>query len=71
MPHKIWLILAILTVLFTFPYLPWGTGTGTCCISVYLFFPGNPLGVLGHIIHHWKGIYEEIAAPLESWETAQ
>src|SRR5258708_5969165 len=54
-------------VVFTFLYLLWGTRTGTCHGFVYLFFLGNPLGVLGHIhiIHHWKGIHEEIAAPLE------
>ncbi len=26
--------------------------------------PWNPLRVLGCIIHHWKGIHEEITAPL-------
>ena len=31
-----------------------------------LALPRNPLRVLGHIIHHWKGTNEEIAAPLES-----
>ena len=69
--HKIQIILAILMVVFTFLYLLWGTRTGTCCVFVYLFFLGNPLGVLGHIIHHWKGIHEDIAAPLELQETVQ
>ena len=36
-----------------------------------LALPWNPLGVLGHIIHRWKGMNEEIAAPLESWEKVQ
>jgi len=31
-----------------------------------LALPLNPLGVLGHIIHRWKGMNEEIAVPLES-----
>ena len=31
-----------------------------------LALPWNPLGVLGHIIHHWKGMNEEIEALLES-----
>src|SRR5258708_29980647 len=64
--HKIQLILAILTVLYTFLYLLWGTRTGNCRVFVYLLFLGNPLGELGHIIHRWKGMSEEIAAPLES-----
>jgi len=34
-----------------------------------LALPQNPLRVLGHIINRWKGMNEEIAAPLESWET--
>src|SRR5258708_6156988 len=46
--------------------LLWGMRTGTCCVFVYLLFLGNPLGVLGHIIHRWKDIHEEIAVPLES-----
>src|SRR5258708_39317853 len=33
---------------------------------VYLLFLGKSLGVFGHIIHRWKGMSEEIAAPLES-----
>ena len=40
--HKIQLILAFLTVLFTFLYLLWGTRTGICCIFVYLLFLGIP-----------------------------
>src|SRR5258708_33302779 len=64
--HKIQLILAILTVLFTFLYLLWGTRTGICCVFVYLLFLGNPLGESGRIIHRWKGTNEEIAVPLES-----
>ncbi len=36
------------------------------CFFVYLFFLGNPLGESGRIIHSWKGLDEEIAAPLES-----
>ena len=37
-----------------------------------LALPQNPFGVLpGHIIHRWKGMDGEIAAPLESWETVQ
>ncbi len=58
-------------VLFMFLYLLWGMKTGTCHVFVYLFFLRNPLRVLGHIIHSWKGIHEEIAAPLEPWETVQ
>src|SRR6266436_140281 len=65
-PIIIQIILAILTVVFMFLYLVWGTRTGTCHVFVYLFFLRNPLGVLGHIIHRWKGIHEEIAVPLES-----
>jgi len=34
-----------------------------------LALPRNPLRVLDHIIHRWKGTNEEIAAPLESRET--
>src|SRR5258705_10677384 len=33
-------------VVFTFLYLLWGTRTRTCCVFVYLFFLGNPLGVV-------------------------
>jgi hypothetical protein len=69
--HKIQLILAILTVVFTFLYLLWGTRTGSCRVFVYLLFLGNSLGEMGHIIHRWKGLNEGIAAPLESWETVQ
>src|SRR5258705_8332653 len=64
--HKIQLILAILTVLFTFLYLLWGMRTGICRVFVYLLFLSNPLGESGCIIHRWKGIHEEITAPLES-----
>src|SRR5260221_349804 len=64
--HKIQLILAILTVLYTFLYLLWGTRTGICHVFVYLLFLSNPLGELGCIIHRWKGMNEEIAASLES-----
>src|SRR5258708_25092705 len=31
-----------------------------------LALPRNLLGALDHIIHRWKGMNEEIAAPLES-----
>src|SRR5258708_21486749 len=64
--HKIQLILAILTVLYTFLYLVWGMRTGICRVFVYLLFLSNPLGELGCIIHRWKGMNEEIAAPLKS-----
>ncbi len=30
-----------------------------------LALPWYPLGILGHIIHSWKGMNEEIAVPLE------
>src|SRR5258708_1619176 len=30
------------------------------------FSTSSKLWLLGHIIYRWKGIYEEIAAPLES-----
>src|SRR5258705_1476626 len=64
--HKIQLILAILTVLYTFLYLLWGTRTGICRVFVYLLFLSNPLGELGCIIHRLKGMNDEIAASLES-----
>src|SRR5258708_36225070 len=38
---EIQLIRTILTVLFPFLYLPWGTRNGTCHFSVYLFFPSE------------------------------
>ncbi len=69
--HEIQLILAILTVVFTLLYLLWGTRTGICRVFVYLLFLGNPLGESGRIVHRWKGLDEEIAAPLESKETVQ
>src|SRR5258707_10676718 len=56
---KIQLICTILTVLLPFLYLPWGTRNGTCRFSVYLFFPWNPLNLLGHIIRCWKDIFKE------------
>src|SRR5258708_27967706 len=60
-----------LPILFTFQYLFWGTRTGTSRVFVYLLFLGNLLGESGRIIHRWKGLDEEIAAPLESKETVQ
>ena len=69
--HENQLILAILTVVFTLLYLLWGTRTGICRVFVYLFLLGNPLGESGCIVHRWKGLDEEIAAPLESKETVQ
>ena len=36
------------------------------CFFVYLLFLGNPLGESDHIIHRWKCLDEEIAAPLKS-----
>src|SRR5258708_32615770 len=68
---KIQLIRTILTVLLPFLYLPWGTRNGTCRFSVYLFFPRNPLNVLGHIIRRWKDIFKENTTLLESSETVQ
>src|SRR6266436_828030 len=41
-PHKIQLILTILTVVSLFPYLFWGMRNGSCCFSVYMFFLGIP-----------------------------
>ncbi len=43
-------------------------GTG---ILDLLLFLGNPLRESGRIVYRWKGLDEEIAAPLESKETAQ
>src|SRR6266481_5459976 len=51
---------------FPFLYLLWGTRNGTCCFSVYLLFPWNPLNVLGHIICHWKDNFKENTMLLES-----
>src|SRR5260370_37935033 len=31
-----------------------------------LFFLSNPLGESGRIVHRWKGLDEDVAAPLES-----
>ena len=53
-------------MVFTFLYLLWGMRTGTFRVFVYLLFLGDPLGEMGHIIHRWKGLDEEIAAQLES-----
>ena len=54
-----------------FQHLFWGTRTGTFRVFVYLLFLGNLLGESGRIIHRWKGLDKEIAAPLESKETVQ
>ena len=43
---------------FPFLYLLWGTRNGTCCFSVYLLFPWNPLNVLGHIIRRSKRYFQ-------------
>src|SRR5260221_786029 len=68
---KIQLIRTILTVLLPFLYLLWGMRNGTCCFSVYLFFPRNPRNVFGHIIRRWKDIFKENTTLLGSWETDQ
>ena len=58
----------ILTVLFEFIYLLWGDEKQNLLFVCLHIFPQNSLGVSGCIIHHWKYIFKENTAPLESWK---